>query len=214
MWNPHFTVHCTAVSYELKHISDLSMLVFYFWGHAFVVYLRTIKVHNDSIFKELTVHFLLQKSHHGTPPCLRISKRKYLPMPSEFHNRKPPLPFGNPKSRPWYKYGHLQRSSEAFWKLLQFSEAIGNYLRKFRFCGDKKSHAFYWKKVGRYITGSDTHILNMERSYITTLRCSACQTKIPTDDQCSNWLAYSVRSNFSAFPVIINSVLLFSVDEK
>ena len=24
------------------------------------------------------------------------------PMPSEFHNREPPLPFGNPKSRPWY----------------------------------------------------------------------------------------------------------------
>ena len=23
-------------------------------------------------------------------------------MPSEFHNREPPLPFGNPKSRPWY----------------------------------------------------------------------------------------------------------------
>ena len=23
-------------------------------------------------------------------------------MPSEFHNRELPLPFGNPKSRPWY----------------------------------------------------------------------------------------------------------------
>ena len=68
------------------------MLVFYFRGHAFVVYLRTIKVHNDSVFKELTVHFLLQKSHLWNPPCLRISKRKYLPMPSEFHNREPPSP--------------------------------------------------------------------------------------------------------------------------
>ena len=38
----------------------------------------------------------------GIPPCLRISNRKYPPMPSEFHNREPPLPFGNPKSRPWY----------------------------------------------------------------------------------------------------------------
>ena len=57
---------------------------------AFVVYLRTIKVHNDSVFKELTVHFLLQKSHLWNPPCRRISKRKYLPMPSEFHNREPP----------------------------------------------------------------------------------------------------------------------------
>ena len=39
----------------------------------------------------------------GIPPCLRISNRKYPPMPSEFHNREPPpLPFGNPKSRLWY----------------------------------------------------------------------------------------------------------------
>ena len=28
--------------------------------------------------------------------------------------------------------------------------------------------------------------LNTERSYITRLRCSACQSQIPTDDQCSN----------------------------
>ena len=28
--------------------------------------------------------------------------------------------------------------------------------------------------------------LNTERSYITRLRCSACQSEIPTDDQCSN----------------------------
>ena len=44
----------------------------------------------------------------GIPPCLRISNRKYPPMPSEFHNREPPLPFGNPKSRPWY-------SMDIFW---------------------------------------------------------------------------------------------------
>ena len=29
-------------------------------------------------------------------------------MPSEFHNREPLLPFGNPKSRPWY-------SMDIFW---------------------------------------------------------------------------------------------------
>ena len=28
--------------------------------------------------------------------------------------------------------------------------------------------------------------LNTERSYITRLRCSACQSQIPTDDQCSH----------------------------
>ena len=38
----------------------------------------------------------------GVTPCLRISNRKYPPIPSEFHNREPPLPFGNRKSRPWY----------------------------------------------------------------------------------------------------------------
>ena len=50
----------------------------------------------------------------GIPPCLRISNRRYLPMPSEFHNREPPLPFGNLKSRPWY-------SMDIFWnRPLQF----------------------------------------------------------------------------------------------
>ena len=31
--------------------------------------------------------------------------------------------------------------------------------------------------------------LNTERSYITRLRCSACQSEIPTDDQCSNLIS-------------------------
>ena len=31
-------------------------------------------------------------------------------MPSEFHNREPPLPFGNPKGRPWYRYGYFLES--------------------------------------------------------------------------------------------------------
>ena len=35
------------------------------------------------------------------PPCHQISNCKYSPMPSEFHNREPPLPFGNPRSCPW-----------------------------------------------------------------------------------------------------------------
>ena len=29
-------------------------------------------------------------------------------------------------------------------------------------------------------------LLNMERPYITRLRCSACQSQIPTDGQCSH----------------------------
>ena len=58
----------TAISHEHKHVSDLSMLVFCFCGHTIVVYLRTTKVHNGSIFKELTLHFILQKSHPWNPP--------------------------------------------------------------------------------------------------------------------------------------------------
>ena len=42
----------------------------------------------------------------GIPPYLRISNRKYPPMPSEFHNRESPLSFGNPlkPSVVWYGY--------------------------------------------------------------------------------------------------------------
>ena len=58
----------TSISYERKHVSDVSMLVFCFRGHTFVVYLRTTKVHNNRVFKELTLHFLLQKSHLWNSP--------------------------------------------------------------------------------------------------------------------------------------------------
>ena len=98
----------TSISYERKHVSDLSMLVFCFRGHMFVVYLRTTKFHNNSVFKDSLYTFYSRKPTCGIPPCLRISNRKYPPMPSEFHNREPPLPFGNPKSRPWY-------SMDIFW---------------------------------------------------------------------------------------------------
>ena len=53
----------TSISYERKHVSDLSMLFLCFRGQRFLVYLRITKVHNNSVFKELTLHFLLQKSH-------------------------------------------------------------------------------------------------------------------------------------------------------
>ena len=51
------------------------MSVFCFRSHTFVVYLRTTKVHNNSVFKELTLHFLLQKSHLWNSP-----------MPSDFQS--------------------------------------------------------------------------------------------------------------------------------
>lgn len=67
----------TSVSYERKHVSDQLMLVFCFCGHTFVVYLQTTKAHNNSVFKELTLLFLLQKYHllNSLPP-----------MPSDFQS--------------------------------------------------------------------------------------------------------------------------------
>ena len=80
------------------------------------VYELQKSIHNDtcSVFKELTLHFQPVKS----PPCLRISNRKYPPMPSEFHNREPPLPFGNPKSRPWYRYRYFLELPNTWRRLL------------------------------------------------------------------------------------------------
>ena len=49
----------TSISYECKYVSDQSMLVFCFRDHTFVVYLQTAKVDNNSVFKELTLLFLL-----------------------------------------------------------------------------------------------------------------------------------------------------------
>ena len=42
--------------------------------------------------------------------------------------------------------------------------------------------------------------LNTAWSYITKQRCSACQSQIPTDDQCSRLIGLFTRSNFSALP--------------
>ena len=58
-------------------MSDLSMLVFCFRGHTFVVYLRTTKFHNNSVFKDSLYTFYSRKPTCGIPPCLRISHRKY-----------------------------------------------------------------------------------------------------------------------------------------
>ena len=44
------------------------------------------------------------------PPSLGISNRKYPPPPHSFGipgQRTHPLPFRNPKSRPWYRYGYF-----------------------------------------------------------------------------------------------------------
>ena len=56
-------------------------------------------------------HFLLQNFNLWNPPhAFGFPIVKYPPMPSEFHGPEPPLPFGNPKSRPWYRYGYFLES--------------------------------------------------------------------------------------------------------
>ena len=56
----------------------------------------------------------------------------------------------------WKSSENLWKSLETFGDLRKSFEIFGNLqkpsvnLRKFRFCGDEKSHSFYWKKVGRY----------------------------------------------------------------
>ena len=56
----------------------------------------------------------------------------------------------------WKSSENLRKLLKTFSDLQKFFEIFGNLrkpsvnLRKFRFCGDEKSHVFYWKKVGRY----------------------------------------------------------------
>ena len=47
----------------------------------------TIALSRNSLYT-----FYSRNPTYGIPPCLRISNRKYPPMPSEFHNREPPPP--------------------------------------------------------------------------------------------------------------------------
>ena len=91
----------------ISHMSDQSMLVFCFRGHTFVVYLRTTEVHNNSVFKELTLLFLLQKSHLWNPTCEIRFPIVNTPHSCRIPVQRTPLPFGNPKSRLWYRYEYF-----------------------------------------------------------------------------------------------------------
>ena len=83
----------TCICYERKHVSDLSMLLFCFRSQTFVVYLRTTKVHSNQRFQGTHSTLYSGNPTCEIPPCLRISNRKYPPMPSEFHNIvNPPSP--------------------------------------------------------------------------------------------------------------------------
>ena len=88
--------------HEMYH--DLSMLVSCFRGHTFVDnFIYELQKSTTIAFSRNSLYTVYPRNPTcGIQQCLRIFNRKYPPMPSEFHNREPPLPFGNPKSRPWY----------------------------------------------------------------------------------------------------------------
>ena len=57
------------------------------------VYELQKSIHNDSVFKELTLHFSTPEIQpEKSPPCLRISNRKYPPCPQNSIIVNPPSP--------------------------------------------------------------------------------------------------------------------------
>ena len=126
----------TSISYERKYVSDQLMLVFYFRDHTFVVYLRTAKVYNNSVFKELTLLFLLYKSHLWTPPPPPHAFG--FPIVNTPHSfripvQRTPLPFGNPKSRPWYtkcRYGYFLELPIDLMSLYYNNKVLGTMYNK------------------------------------------------------------------------------------
>ena len=85
MWNPRFTVHF----YKLWASSASAVIRSWF------IY-ELQKSTTIAFSRNLLYTFYSRNPTCGIPPYLRISNRKYPPMPSEFHNRESPLPFGNP----------------------------------------------------------------------------------------------------------------------
>ena len=100
--NPYASCSVHEMYHDLS--DDLSMLVFCFRGQTFVDnFIYELQKSTTIAFSRNSLYtFFPRNPTCGIHQCLRISNRKYPPMPSEFHNREPPLPFGNPKSRPWY----------------------------------------------------------------------------------------------------------------
>ena len=68
----------------------------------------TIAFSKNSLYSIYSIYSIYSRNPTcEIPPCLRISNRKYPPPPflrnSSSKNPSPPFPFGNPKSRPWYR---------------------------------------------------------------------------------------------------------------
>ena len=98
---------------------------------------------------------------------------------------------------------------------------IGSIFR-FRFCFRLRQCSFHWtlsdgvvNRIGRKwnvlifstSSNSDSDSVprkkqppNTERSYITRLRCSACQSQSQRKANAPIWLAYSLKSNFIKLP--------------
>ena len=75
-----------------------------------VVHLRTTEVHKSSVSRNSLYSFYSRNPTCKIPPFLRISNCKYPPpLPNSFGIPvlRTPLPFGIPKSRPWYRYGYF-----------------------------------------------------------------------------------------------------------
>ena len=106
------------------NMADPSILLFYFRSHTFMVCLRTTKVHSNQRFQgTYSTLSTPEIPPVKSPPCLRISNRKYPPCPQNSIIVNPPLSFGNPKSRPSY-------GMDIFWNrpiLLEFVLVIFVY---------------------------------------------------------------------------------------
>ena len=89
------------LEFPLKHVSDQSSCLSSASRVISLWYLRAKKVHNNSVFKELAVLFLLQKSHLWNRP-MPVDFQSYIlvpPIPLESRSMSNPLPFGNPRKQ-------------------------------------------------------------------------------------------------------------------
>lgn len=83
------------------------VLVSYFHSHQFVVYLLITKVHKICVFKEHTLLFSLWKSQLLYPPMSSGFQYCKYPHSLGILVQRTPLPLGNPKSCPQYRYWHF-----------------------------------------------------------------------------------------------------------
>ena len=107
-------------------------------------------------------------------------------MPSEFHNREPPLPFGNPESRPWY-------GMDIFWnRPICFTNLV---VIKQNNCSAKQIHTF----LGNLDQLQYIYINNYYPCYIFML---ACHLNMKT---CTRNVLFHVRSRYGEVVRVLTS---------